>query len=61
VEAKLSFDYQAHKLYFDWVEKLADETVKATFKWQYTLLKEAESSRVYQASIRSSDGFQMIC
>ena len=61
VETKLCFDYQANKLYFDWVEKLQDETVKATFKWQYTLLKEAESSRVYQASIRSSDGSQMIC
>ena len=56
MEAKLSFDFEAHKLYFDWVEKLADDTIKAIFKWQYTLLREAESSRVYQASIRSGDG-----
>jgi len=56
VEAKLSFDFEAHKLYFDWVEKLADDTIKAIFKWQYTLLREAESSRVYQASIRSGNG-----
>jgi hypothetical protein len=61
VEAKLSFDHGANKLYFDWIEKLEDETVKATFKWQYTLLKEAESSRVYQASMRSTDGSQLIC
>ena len=38
VEVKLSFDYQSRKLYFDWIEKQQDDSIKASFKWQFTLL-----------------------